>query len=300
MTDNIYGFPPEDIVGPTTGARQFSPLVPGSEPLEAVEPGSLETLTILGPPGTIERRYAIALGLRALKPGGRLTVLAPKDKGGSRLASDLESLGCEFDETSKRHHRICVTRGPGDAVAVAQAIEDGAPRFVEEMGLWSQPGVFSWNRIDPGSALLLEHLPPQSGKGADLGAGLGVLTHAILMSPKVVSVVLLDIDRRAVELAKRNVSDPRAQFLWADARKTSELAGLDFIVMNPPFHEGGHEDQALGQTFIQTAARMLRNGGMCWLTANRHLPYERTLKPAFKRVSLIAEAGGYKIYQAQK
>ena len=72
MTDNIYGFPPEDIVGPTTGARQFSPLVPGSEPLEAVEPGSLETLTILGPPGTIERRYAIALGLRALKPGGRV------------------------------------------------------------------------------------------------------------------------------------------------------------------------------------------------------------------------------------
>ncbi|MDB5508996.1 MAG: methyltransferase small, partial [Hyphomicrobiales bacterium] len=136
-------------------------------------------------------------------------------------------------------------------------------------------------------------------KGADLGCGLGVLAHAVLTSPKVTKLALVDIDRRAMDLATRNVVDPRVRFLWADARKTSELQGLDFIVMNPPFHEGGHEDQSLGQAFIQAAAKMLRKGGMLWLTANRHLPYERILKPSFKRVELVAEAGGYKIYQAQ-
>jgi 16S rRNA (guanine1207-N2)-methyltransferase len=296
---NVYGFPPEDLVGSLAGARQFSPLSPGAEPLETVAPQSLDDFVLLGPPGTIERRAVIALALRALQPGATLTVLAPKDKGGSRLASDLETLGCTFDERSKRHHRICVTSGPGDAGALDKAIDDGKPRFVEELGLWSQPGVFSWNRIDPGSALLLDHLPPLSGKGADLGCGLGVLAHAVLTSPKVSQLALVDIDRRAVDLARRNVVDPRVRFLWADARKTSELQGLDFIVMNPPFHEGGHEDQSLGQAFIQAAAKMLRKGGMLWLTANRHLPYERILKPSFKRVELVAEAGGYKIYRAQ-
>jgi 16S rRNA (guanine1207-N2)-methyltransferase len=70
--------------------------------------------------------------------------------------------------------------------------------------------------------------------------------------------------------------------------------------MNPPFHDGGTEDRALGVSFIRRAAEMLRTGGSCWLVANRHLPYEAELKPLFKRVIVIAETGGYKIFEARK
>ena len=70
--------------------------------------------------------------------------------------------------------------------------------------------------------------------------------------------------------------------------------------MNPPFHEAGIENQVLGQTFIQRASAVLKRGGECWLTANRHLPYEAILKPLFRRVTLIKEADGYKIYQGLK
>ena len=68
---------------------------------------------------------------------------------------------------------------------ISAAIAEGAPRFVDEIGFWSQPGVFSWDRIDPGSALLLVHLPALSGRGADLGCGIGVLARSVLASPKV-------------------------------------------------------------------------------------------------------------------
>jgi 16S rRNA (guanine1207-N2)-methyltransferase len=102
-----------------------------------------------------------------------------------------------------------------------------------------------------------------------------------------------------VEAARRNIDDPRAEILWTDVR-TAPLEGLDFVVMNPPFHESGHENQSLGQSFIQSAAAMLRTGGMLWLTANRHLPYEAILTPLFRRVTMVHEGGGYKIYQAQK
>lgn len=296
----VYGAPPEDLVGQTALARQFSPLHPGAEALEDVAAQSLGAMAMLAPPGTVERRAALALALRALRPSALLVALAPKDKGGSRLAQDLRTLGCTFEESAKRHHRICVTSGSGDAAALDDAIAEGAPRHLDEIALWTQPGVFSWNRIDPGSALLMDHLPLLSGKGADLGCGLGVLAQKVLTSPKVASLAMIDLDRRAIDMAKRNVSDERARFMWADARTTSDLMSLDFIVMNPPFHEGGLENQSLGQSFIQRAAAMLRNGGSCWLTANRHLPYESILKPLFRRVTLIAEAGGYKIYQAQK
>ncbi len=181
---------------------------------------------------------------------------------------------------------------------MARALNSSA--FLDDIGLWSQPGVFSWNRIDPGSAVLLDHLPPLSGQVADFGCGIGVLSKAVLTSAKVTQLTMVDLDRRAIEMAKRNITDDRAQFVWADVRALPTLLTYDCVVMNPPFHEGGLENQALGQSFIMTAARALKNGGICWLTANRHLPYEAILKPLFRRVTLMAEADGYKIYQAQK
>ena len=299
-SEHVFGTPSLELAGDTSRLTQYSPLVPGAAALEEVAPRTLGSLIMQAPPGTIERRYALALALRALKPDATLTVLAPKDKGGTRLAGDLEALGCTFHESAKRHHRICVTQGGGDAKAIADAIAEGAPRFDEALGLWTQPGVFSWNRIDPGSALLMNHLPDFSGNGADLGAGLGVLAHGVLASAKVTSLTLVELDGRAMACAKRNVTDARVHFVQADVRKLNEpsLKLLDFVVMNPPFHDGGAEDKSLGQSFIKTAASILKKGGRLYCVANRHLPYESVLKDNFRRVTMVAEASGFKIYEA--
>jgi 16S rRNA (guanine1207-N2)-methyltransferase len=297
----LYGTPPAELAAAPEAAIQFSPLIPGSGRLEEQAEGSLAEMLVLAPPGTVERRYAMALALRALAPGNVLTALAPKDKGGSRLAKELKGFGCTITETSRRHHRICTCERPPRLPGIDQALAEGAPRLDEALGLWTQPGVFSWNRLDPGSALLAQNLPPLSGRGADLGCGIGTLARTVLASPKVESLALIDIDRRAVEMAQRNVADSRAAFRWADVRSGGAgLAGLDFVVMNPPFHDGGAEDQSLGQNFIRRAAEALRPGGICWLVANRHLPYEAVLKSLFRRVAAKAEAAGYKIYEAQK
>lgn len=297
--ENVFGAPPASLVGLHEAARQFSPLVPGADRLTQTPRASLGDLAMLAPPGAIERRRAIALALLALRFGAPFAVLAQKDKGGSRLAGELSDLGCSFEESARRHHRICWVSGPGDAAAIERAIGEGAPRFGEELGLWTQPGVFSWNRIDPGSALLLRHLPLLRGRGADFGCGLGVLSRAALACPELSHLTLIDLDRRAIDMAKRNIDDPRAEFLWSDARGAG-LSRLDFVVMNPPFHDGGVEDRSLGQAFIQSAARALRTGGVLWLTANRHLPYEGVMKPLFREAVLLAQEGGYKIYRAQK
>ena len=296
----VYGSPIEGLKIDVAGAEQLSPLVPGAAALEGLAEGTLGGLVMVAPPGTVERRHALALGLRALAPGAPFTVLAPKDRGGSRLGDELADFGCRFEETSKRHHRICAGLRPDRPEGLAEAIAAGAPRRIEALGLWSQPGVFSWDRLDPGSALLIETLPALAGKGADFGCGIGVLSHAALASLKVKSLTLIDVDRRAVEAATRNVDDPRASVRWADLRTGPQgLVNLDFVVMNPPFHQGGIEDQGLGQGFVATAAKALRRGGALWLTANRHLSYEGVLKPLFGRVEVRAEARGFKIFEAR-
>jgi len=281
------------------GAVQVSPLVPNAAALEDMPPASLSGAILAAPPGTLERRYAFALALRALQPGAPLLAMAPKEKGGSRIGKELEAFGCVIEESGRRHQRICHTVRPEAPVGLEVAIAAGALRKVEGWDWWSQPGLFSWDRPDPGTQLLIATLPPLSGHGADLGCGSGVLAAAVLKSPAVTKLDLIDLDRRAIDAARRNVEDARASFHWADARN-APLEGLEFVVMNPPFHDGGTEDKALGQAFIRRAHAGLRKGRSLWLVANRHLPYEGVLTPMFARVTPKADTGGFKVYEAVK
>jgi 16S rRNA (guanine1207-N2)-methyltransferase len=255
---------------------------------------------VAAPPGTVERRYVLARVLEALSPGAPLTAMAPKEKGGARLRKELEAFGCAVAESGRQHQRICHTLRPADPTGLKPAIAAGAPQYSETLGHWTQPGVFSWDRTDAGTRQLMAALPPFAGRGADLGCGVGMLARAALAAPGVTRLELVDLDRRAIAAARRNVQDPRAVFHWADVLVAPDLSGLDFVVMNPPFHEGGVEERGLGQSFIRRAHQVLRPGGSVWLVANRHLPYEAVLNTLFAKVTAKGDGAGFKIYEARK
>ena len=297
MTEAVYGAPPLELATPSAGATQVSPLVLGATPLEALENQSVARIIVSAPPGVLERRYALAHALRALVPGGELIALAPKTRGGARLGQELRGFGCDPAESGRRHHRICLSRRPEAPSGLDEAIAAGAPQFAPSLELWSQPGVFSWDRLDEGSARLLAALPLLAGRGADLGCGVGVLALAVLRSASVTELTLIDIDRRAVDAARRNVVDSRSHIVQGDVRQAA-LAGLDFVVMNPPFHDAGREDRELGAGFIAAAARALKRGGRCLLVANIALPYEAPLGSAFRQVRVLERSGGYKVLEA--
>ncbi|WP_297511353.1 class I SAM-dependent methyltransferase [uncultured Caulobacter sp.] len=297
----LYGQADHDLAPSAPDAAQLSPLVLGSTDIASAPDESFDAVTVRAPAGAAERRYVLAHALRVLTPGGRMTAFAPKDRGGLRLRKELEALGCEVGESARRHNRICLVVRPSAIKGLEEALAAGAPRQIAENGLWTQPGVFSWDRLDAGTNALLQVLPPFSGVGADFGAGIGLLALNVLASPKVTKLTLVELDRRALELSKRNIADPRAAFVWGDVRQNAGgLEGLDFVVSNPPFHEGGGEDKALGQAFIRAAAEALRKGGSLWIVANRHLPYEAILAESFAKVRLVGEGGGYKVFEARK
>ena len=97
MTSILYGSPPLELHQRSRDEIQTSPLVPGSQALEGLDPASVDEAVVLAPPGAVERRYTLALVLRALKPGAGLIAMAPKDRGGSRLKKELEAFGCAVD-----------------------------------------------------------------------------------------------------------------------------------------------------------------------------------------------------------
>ncbi|MBU2581547.1 MAG: class I SAM-dependent methyltransferase [Alphaproteobacteria bacterium] len=301
----VYGLVPRDLVEVPDGSLQCSPRHPGTQSLAEIAAETISGLVMHAPASTLERRHEMALALRVLRPGAPFVVLAAKTKGGSRLSKELQSFGCEASGRPKRHHNIVDTVRPQGTPefenAIASAIDAGAPRRLPDVDLWSMPGVFSWDRIDPGSQLLIDHLPKLAGRGADLGCGIGILARAVMAHGACEHLFLIDVDRRAGELAQRNNPGDNLTAVWADVRSAGGLpGGLDFVVCNPPFHDGGEEDKALGQAFIARAAGMLKTGGALWLTANRHLPYEAVLNASFASVESIDQAQGYKIFKAVK
>lgn len=304
----VYGTPPDSLVDTPPQAVQCSPRVPGATLLDGLARASLAAIVVQAPQNVVERRRVLALAVRALRPGGRLVALAPNKRGGARLAEEVRLLGCvAVTARPKSHHQIVTAELPErlsylDEADLDDAVMAGSPRLLPDLGLWSQPGLFSWDHVDPGSALLVAHLPCLEGAGADLGCGIGVLARAVRQAGGAGHLTLVDIDRRALDCAEKNVPQGAGiATLWADVRagRAPLPRGLDFVVCNPPFHDGGAEDRALGQAFIRAAAGMLRPGGTLWLTANRHLPYEAPLREAFDTVEPLAEDGGYKIFAAR-
>jgi 16S rRNA (guanine1207-N2)-methyltransferase len=297
----IYGHIPLGLADLPDDGLQVSPMYPSQAALESLTVGTYTGLTMYAPANTAERQHDIALALRALAPSSPIVVLAPKDKGGSRLAKELTAFGVQVSDNPKRHHRICAGTVPNTLQGLDDAIAAGALQRAPNTGIMGQPGIFSWDRVDAGTALLLGALPSLYGRVADLGCGTGVLSLAVLKSAKVKTLTGFDCDRRALGACAHNITDTRFAGVWTDLRtQGSGTTGLDFVVTNPPFHDKGIEDQTLGLTFIKVAAESLRTGGSLWLTANRHLPYEAILAALFKSVTVKAQANGFKVFEAIK
>ncbi|MEM6824110.1 MAG: methyltransferase [Pseudomonadota bacterium] len=227
---------------------------------------------------------------------GPVVVDGAKTHGIEAILRKLRSCHDVSQVISKAHGKLGVVAPGADLAAWA----DPGPRQVAE-GFLTRLGVFSADGADPGSRLLVDHLPQLLGaRVADLGAGWGYLSRAVLTRRGVAALDLVEADLVALDCAKLNVEDARAQFHWADATRFGAPNSYDTIVTNPPFHTARAANPSLGQSFLDAAARLLRPKGQLWLVANRQLPYERTLAGAFKDV---AEMGGdrtYKIVRAAR
>ncbi len=239
----------------------------------------------------------LARALAAIKPGGILAVCGPNAMGGARLVDDLAEMGVEGKSTSKHKCRLVVAARPA-TLDVARFVDLDAPRDVAAIGALSAPGVFAWDRIDPGTTLLLETLPPLTGNIADLGAGWGALSRAILARNPGTTIDAYEAD--AVSIACLRANLPGVAAHWHDVTKGLPSKGYDSIVSNLPFHDARGENRALAAAFATKAAEALKPGGAFYAVANAHLPYEKTLDTVFTRVERLAERGGYKAFRCSR
>lgn len=240
-------------------------------------------------------RAMLVQAVSALPKGAPVWVDGQKTDGIESVLKDLKAAGAQPGEAYSKAHGKLFSFAAGDLPA------DWSSKDSLADGFTTRPGVFSADGVDRGSKLLAEALPEKlHSRVGDFGAGWGYLSAEVLKRPGVQEVHLVEAEADALDCARLNLTDPRAQFHWADATGFKAEVPFGVIVCNPPFHVGREADPKLGIAFLQAAARNLTTSGTLYVVANRQLPYDAELQKLFRDVEVIGGDNSFRLWRAAR
>jgi 16S rRNA G1207 methylase RsmC len=168
--------------------------------------------------------------------------------------------------------------------------------------LMTDRGVFSHGRIDPGTTVLLRHIPPPPERGhlLDLGCGYGPIALALAVRSPGTTVWAVDVNERAIELTRENAAAAGLDNVHATLPDGVEKE-LRFTAMysNPPIHIG---KPALHPLLMDWLAR-LEPAGSAWLVVQRNLGSDslaRWLGEQGLVVARRASVRGYRLLEVRR
>ncbi|WP_082391488.1 class I SAM-dependent methyltransferase [Thermococcus sp. EP1] len=158
-------------------------------------------------------------------------------------------------------------------------------------------GVFSFGKLDRGTQLLIESaVLDKDWEVLDLGCGYGVI--GIVASKFVKRVVMTDVNRRAVNIAKKNLkinNIKNAEVRWGYLYEPVTGEKFHSIITNPPVHAG----KDVLREIVINAPLHLYDGGLLQIVirTNQGAKYIKTLmEESFKEVVELAKGSGFRVY----
>jgi 16S rRNA (guanine1207-N2)-methyltransferase len=158
-------------------------------------------------------------------------------------------------------------------------------------------GVFSKGEIDEGTRILLEALPPLKGRVLDLGCGWGPVGITLGKLYHDLSVLMSDVNQRAVDLAKTNIKKNGLQNVEAVASDGFDMleGTFDCIITNPPIRAG---KQTIYRLF-DDAIKHLNPGGSLFIVIRRQQGAESALKHLGECAWVIEKKKGFWVIEAK-
>jgi 16S rRNA (guanine1207-N2)-methyltransferase len=164
-------------------------------------------------------------------------------------------------------------------------------------------GVFSRRRVDAGTRLLIESmLLPRSGCALDVGCGYGAIGIAAAAFNPRLHVILVDVNSRAVWLARKNVeknlvnnAEVRRGRLYAPVKDLT----FDCVLSNPPVSAGLEIVKAM----IVEAPKRMTCGGVFEMVLKSKVGSKRlrtVFEEAFGNVEVLARESGYRVLMSRK
>ncbi|KJL18479.1 Ribosomal RNA small subunit methyltransferase C [Microbacterium oxydans] len=174
-----------------------------------------------------------------------------------------------------------------------------------ELEVTTAGGVFSPDRLDAGTAVLLANMPPvpPGGDLLDLGSGWGPVTLSMALSAPHATVWAVDVNERALDLVRRNAAALGLTNVNASLPEdVPEHVSFRTIRSNPPIRVGKNELHGLLERWIPR----LDERSDAWLVVQRNLGADSlqrwigsTFHPGYS-VFRTATGKGYRILKVRK
>ncbi len=246
-----------------------------------------------------------------LKNEGQLLLLGGKQDG---IKTNARSASAVFGSkaNSKKHgihYLVTIQKSAGAASEPDRDWLDSNDysnlRLCHSDGLefLSKPGVFGWNKIDRGSALLVEQTRELFGSAQqgelnevlDLGCGYGYILLATQDLP-FRSRTATDNNAAAVLAATANFARQElAVSVTLDDCGARLKQSFDLILCNPPFHQGFASSRELTEKFLQQIHRLLTKDGQALLVVNQFIPLEKIATDYFGSVETLCSTESFKV-----
>lgn len=163
--------------------------------------------------------------------------------------------------------------------------------------------VFSKKHVDTGTRLLVETMfLPQSGYILDIGCGYGVVGIVAASSNAALQVVLTDVNRRAVSMARENVKKNKiqnAEVRYGCLYEPVEDLTFNCILSNPPVSAGMETVKAIitGAPAVMAEMATLQMVVRSKI-GGKILP--ALFESTFNNCAVLARESGYRVLVAKK
>ncbi|MEM6576456.1 MAG: methyltransferase [Pseudomonadota bacterium] len=242
----------------------------------------------------------VELAAAGLAAGGKLWLVGAKKAGAPSAGKQLNARFGSVQKLDAARHCMLfeasdALAGPGFDIDRHWQSFDGP-----DLKLASLPGVFSHGRLDDASAMLIESLPSQMpGTCLDFGCGCGVLSA--VAARRGATVTAIDSDELAVRSTRRTLAENGLQGSVLGATQLPRPdEPLQWVISNPPFHQGLNTDLNATHQMLNDAAASLSRDGELWLVANRFLDYPKRLAALFDVVDEPAGDRSFRVLRARR
>lgn len=255
--------------------------------------------------------HLLRLAFHQLHHGGQLLLAGQKNEGvktTAKQAADTFAGPC----TLKKHGPVYFAEVVRNA-DTEQRLDHPSPDLNEyhqlhSIAQWrglsfqSKAGVYGWNKIDRGSALLIESIENYlrqhklaTESVLDLGCGYGFLSVAAKSIP-CSRRVATDNNAAALLCTAANARHHALEIEVIASDCADTIQGrFDLVLCNPPFHKGFDVESDLTLRFVYAAARKIQKHGIAFFVVNSFIGLEKKIHGHFRTYETLINDGQFKV-----